>query len=398
MLVSAASPAASETTVAGETRALAESMNVLGAKMLGSLATGRNNETVIVSPFGLGTALHLLSFGAGGATQKSLHASLLPKGFDAVRQTKGLKSLNGHVLGANREKLKLTVTNAVFVPDDAKPWSTFVGTALGVFDTSPVPLDFEDAKALERINGWAKQASHGLIPRIVERLDAETRFVLANVVYFNGAWDAAFEAKRTASATFTRVNGSTREVPMMDATMPVESAEFDNLRSVWLPYAGKEVAMFMIAPAGEKRDPGTVAEALKRKSLGELMAEAQKKQQTAPVQVRLPRFRVESKLDVTEILSRQGLRDAFAARANYNAISRSGDSPLQVMHQAVLEVTESGTKAAAATTITTDRSLQVTPVFSADRPFVIAIVHRPTGAVLFAGYVADPGSDPGAAG
>jgi serine protease inhibitor len=379
MLVSAASPAASEGTVAGETRALAESMNVLGGKMLSSVATSRNNETVIVSPYGLGSALHLLSFGAGGAAQKSLQASLVPKGFDTVKQTKGLKSLNRHVLGASGDKLKLSIASAVFVPEEAKPWSSFVGTALGVFDTTPEALDFENTKALER-------------------LDAETRFVLANVVYFNGAWETAFEAKGTVQAPFTRVNGSTREVPMMDATMPVESAEFDNLRSVWLPYAGREVAMFVIAPAGEKRDPGTVAAALKRKSLGDLIAEAQKKQQTAAVQVRLPRFRVESKLDVTGMLSRQGLKDAFAPRANYNAISGTGDAPLQVVHQAVLEVTESGTKAAAATTVSPDRSLQTTPVLSADRPFAIAIVHRPTGAVLFAAYIADPGTDPGAAG
>lgn len=394
----AVGPLGAEMTVASETRNLAESMNKLGGGMLGSLASSRNSETVVVSPYGLGSALHLLSYGAGGPTQKSLHARLLPSGFDSIKQTKSLNALNRHVLGASRDKVKLTVANAVFVPEDAKPWSTFVGTAMGVFDTTPENLDFEDADALERINAWAKQASHGLIPRIVERLDANTRFVLANVVYFNGAWDTAFEAKRTAKAPFTRVDGSTRDVPMMDATMPVEFAEFDNLRSVWLPYAGKEVAMFVIAPAGEKPDPGAVAATLKRKSLGDLIAEAQKKQQTAAVQVRLPRFRVESKLDVTETLSRQGLREAFAARANYNAINKAGGGALQVMHQAVLEVSESGTKAAAATTITTDRSLQVTPVFSADRPFAIAIVHKPTGAILFAAYVADPGNDPGAAG
>src|SRR5262245_51218262 len=394
----AVGPVAAEMTVANDTRALAKSMNKLGGGMLETLASSRNSETVVVSPYGLGSALHLLSYGAGQQTQKSLHAKLLPSGFDPVKQTESLQALTGHLLGASRDKLKLTVANAVFLPENAKPWSTFVGTAMGVFRTKPENLDFEDANALDRINGWAKQASHGLIPRIIERLDANTRFVLANVVYFNGAWDTAFETKRTAKAPFTKVDGSTRDVPMMDATMPVEFAEFDNLRSVWLPYAGKEMAMFLVAPTGEKPDPGAVAATLKRKSLDDLIAEAQKKQQMAAVQVRLPRFRVESKLDITEILSRQGLRDAFSARANYNAINQTGGGALQVTHQAVLEVSESGTKAAAATTVTTDRSLQGPPVFSADRPFAIAIVHSPTGTILFAAYVADPGNDPGAAG
>jgi serpin B len=385
-----------EAAVAAETRDLAESMNKLGGALLGSLAGKRNGETVVVSPYGLGSALHLLSFGAGGKAQQSLHASLLPRGFKSVQQVEGLIGLKRHVLGAVRDKLKLTVASAIFVPEDARPWSQFVGTALGVFDAVPEVLDFEDDDAVVRINSWAKQASRGLIPRIVEQLDAEARFVLANVVYFNGAWASAFDTARTANAPFTRVDGSKRDVAMMDATMAVEFAEFDDLRAVWLPYDGKEIAMFVVAP-GERQGPTAVAEALKRKSLGALMAETQKKQRIAALQVRLPRFRAESRLDVTSALSGLGLGAAFSAGANYNAINKGGGGPLHVTHRAVLEVNESGTKAAAATAITADRSLAAKPSFSADRPFAVAIVHRPTGAILFAGYIADPGDDPGPA-
>ncbi len=385
---------AARTAVASETRDLAESMNKLGGALIGALAGKSSNETVIVSPYGLGSALHLLSFGAGGKAQRALRDKLLPSGFEAVQQVEGLITLKRQVLGANTDKVKLTVASAVFVPEDARPWSQFVGTALGVFDAVPEALDFEDEAAVTRINAWAKQASGGLIPKIVERLDAQSRFVLANVVYFNGAWATAFEPERTAKAPFTRVDGSKREVAMMDATMAVEFAELDKLRAVWLPYDGNEVAMFIIAP-GEQQSPDAVVEALKRKSLGELMAEAQKKRRTVALQVRLPRFRVESKLDVTGALSGLGLEPAFAARANYNAINRLGNAPSRVTHRAVLEVTEAGTKAAAATTIAADRSLSAKPSFSADRPFAIAIVHRPTGAVLFAGYIADPANDPG---
>jgi serine protease inhibitor len=398
MLVSAsgAFPVAAQAALAGETRDLAESMNKLGGALLGSIAGSRSNETVVVSPYGLGSALHLLSFGAGDRAQQTLRTKLLPPGFRAVQHVEGLIALKRQILGASRDKLKLTVASAVFIPEGAKPWSQFVGTALGVFDATPEVLNFADKAAVARINAWAKQASQGMIPRLVEQLDADTRFVLANVVYFNGAWETAFEAARTAKAPFTRVDGSKREVAMMDATIPVEFAEFDNLRAVWLPYDGKEVAMFIVAP-GDQQGPTAVADALKRKSLGELMADALNKQRTAALQIRLPRFRVESKLDVTSALSGLGLGAAFAARANYNAINKAGGGPLQVTHRAVLEVTESGTKAAAATAITSDRSLATKPSFAADRPFAVAIVHRPTGAILFAGYIADPGDDPGPA-
>jgi serpin B len=399
MLVSAlgAGPLPTATAAAaGETRDLAGSMNKLGGDLIGALVGKSGSESVIVSPYGLGSALHLLSFGAGGQAQQVLRSRLLPQGFAAVQQVEGLIALKRKVLGADRDQVKLTVASAVFVPDDARPWSQFVGTALGVFDAVPEALDFEEAAAVERINAWATQASRGLIPKIVERLDAQSRFVLANVVYFSGAWATAFAPERTAKAPFTRMDGSTREVAMMEATLSVEFSELAGLRAVWLPYHGNEVAMFVVAP-GEQQGPGAVAEALKRTSLGDLMAEARKKQRTVALQVRLPRFRAESRLDVTNTLSGLGLRPAFLPWANYNAINRKGGGPLQVTHRAVLEVTETGTKASAATTIMADRSLSARPSFTADRPFAVAIVHRPTGAVLFAGYIADPGNDPGPA-
>jgi serpin B len=64
------------------------------------------------------------------------------------------------------------------------------------------------------------------------------------------------------------------------------------------------------------------------------------------------------------------------------------------MHRAVLEVGEQGTRAAAVTAVAPERSLAITPLFAADRPFAFVIVHEPTGAVLFAGYIADPGEEP----
>ncbi len=106
--------------------------------------------------------------------------------------------------------------------------------------------------------------------------------------------------------------------------------------------------------------------------------------------VRLPRFRSESFLDITDALAGQ-IGQALVSDADYSPVNAAKKGPLMVVHRVVVDVTESGTVAAAATGVTTDRSLAVTPVVSADRPFAFAIVHRPTQAVLFAGYIADPG-------
>jgi serpin B len=57
-------------------------------------------------------------------------------------------------------------------------------------------------------------------------------------------------------------------------------------------------------------------------------------------------------------------------------------------------VDEKGTEAAAATAVTMEvtsaRPVEQLKVFTADRPFILAIRHRDSGAVLFLGRVADP--------
>jgi serine protease inhibitor len=395
MLVAAclAGPAGAEAVAPGQARAFAERMNLLGSETLGRLAGKRGDSTIIVSPYGLGSALHLLGIGAAAEAERSLHGRLLPSGVEPGQQDPSLIVLRQHILGANRERLRLTLANAVFVPRAAVSSRRFLARARDVFAASVEAVDFGSASALERINAWAQEATRGAIPRVLDEVDGDARFVLTNAVYFNGAWATAFEPGHTASAPFTRVDGSTRDAPIMDATIPAAFAELGKLDAVWLPYEGREVAMLIIAP-GRAQGPNTVAEALRGRSLASLMSEAQQKRRAATVRVRLPRFRAESGLDLTDALSSLGLAPAFSRFGNYAAINKARSGPLQVTQRVVLEVTESGATAAAATTVSPDRSLSITPLLSADRPFAFAIVHAPTEAVLFAGYVADPGDDP----
>jgi serine protease inhibitor len=63
---------------------------------------------------------------------------------------------------------------------------------------------------------------------------------------------------------------------------------------------------------------------------------------------------------------------------------------MTVLQRTLVEVTEEGTEAAAATTVTATRSIAQHVAFSADRPFFFGIIDTQTGTVLFVGHVADP--------
>ncbi|XP_062198319.1 putative serpin-Z8 [Phragmites australis] len=60
------------------------------------------------------------------------------------------------------------------------------------------------------INEWMKKATDNLINTTISTsdADAQTDLVLANAVYFNGAWLEPFHSNNTAPRAFHRLNGS----------------------------------------------------------------------------------------------------------------------------------------------------------------------------------------------
>jgi serpin B len=116
------------------------------------------------------------------------------------------------------------------------------------------------------------------------------------------------------------------------------------------------------------------------------------------VDVLLPRFKFQTRYDLAQTLAKMGMPDAFdATKADFSGMDGARDLALgKVIHQAVIEVNELGSEAAAATAITmfattmAPRPPEKIEIFRADRPFLFLIVHNPTGSILFLGRVANP--------
>ena len=94
-------------------------MNELGGKALGALAGKRNDATVIVSPYSLGSALHLLMLGTTRASkaEQTLKKSLVPSGFKSLDETRqGFQAVNKLLSETENDKVQLKSASAVFVP------------------------------------------------------------------------------------------------------------------------------------------------------------------------------------------------------------------------------------------------------------------------------------------
>jgi serpin B len=108
------------------------------------------------------------------------------------------------------------------------------------------------------------------------------------------------------------------------------------------------------------------------------------------VSVYLPKFKVETALQLQEALQQLGMKVAFEPhQADFSGMTGKQELAITaVVHQAFAEVNEEGTEAAAATAVVGSRGRS--NVFRADHPFIFWIRENRAGTVLFLGKVVEP--------
>jgi serpin B len=333
-------------------------------------------------------ALGMTSEGAAGATAQQMRAALrLP----ATNQS--FASLASR-LNAHDPACEISVANSLWGHNGTMIDPRFIGRVKASFGAGFEQIDFADpTRASDAINHWVAERTHDRIQNLIasDAIRPDGRLVLANAVYFKGAWRDPFEEGMTSDQDFFPAGANRIRAPFMYRAGSYRYAEDAGAQVLELPYGGKDLSMWVILP----RRPGGLA-SLEKTLTRTTLAGWIEKSKAREVEVRVPRFRLETQYSLRAPLEALGIRDAFApARADFSGIDGRRDLFIGlVAHKAFVEVNEKGTEAAAATGIVMrEVSARVGPppvVFRADHPFLFVIREAGTGAIVFIGRLADP--------
>jgi len=229
-----------------------------------------------------------------------------------------------------------------------------------------------------------------------DAVNALTRLILVNAVYFKGSWIHKFDANYTKDADFHISPDEAMKVKMMHAKAKYYYGESSKLdcQAIELPYAGDSLSMFILLP----HQAATNLSEVEQKLTADDLVNVREKFHMSFVEVNLwlPRFSLDVKMDLAKVLAGMGMRDLFVqGAADLSGIHRSRDLYVsEVLHRAVVEVNEEGTEAAAATAVVMmmrSAVIQKPNIFRADHPFIYFIRERTTGSILFLGrYVKPP--------
>ena len=366
----------------------AKAINAFGRRAAEALANTDGTDNLLISAHSIHQALSMALEAAAGETRAEMEALL------GVTEDTDITALSRALTPRAAESVVMAVANALWASPDVTLDPAFARAIAEAHGAVVDTLDFTAPEAVDTVNAWAAENTRGMIQRVLSELPKETRALLANAVYFKGAWDEPFDKALTEDRPFMLAD---REAPVPTMLRQDDMAyiETDALQAVALPYGGKDYEAVIILPKADKAKSHAAAGA-EAGAGGTGHGDARVWFSDRPGLLSLPRIDITWRENIRDTLAALGMPLACSDAADFSRLAESGGFKIgSVVHSTALKVDEEGSEAAAVTMIAFECAAamprpKVPFVMEVNRPFVFAIRHVSTGLVLFLGLVSNP--------
>ncbi|CAG7786209.1 unnamed protein product [Allacma fusca] len=353
----------------------------------------QNPGNLLFSPFSLSSAMAMVKAGARGVT-----ADEIQKGMRYPASDRTLYNGYSVLLDSlkSNENYTLETANRIYSQTGFALNPSYLDTLRTSLKADAKQLDFsKSAESAQIINGWVEQITRNKIQNLVspDDLNALTRLVLVNAIYFKGLWENKFDPEYTRQEQFYVSPTKNVTVDMMkkESDYPYVdlTAELD-AKAISIPYKGNRLSMIVILPNKVDGLPE-----LERRLQTYRISDIPPKMRTRKISLSLPKFKLETTIDLTDTLKKMGMTSMFGDDADFTNIPAPGShQPLQLskaVQKAFLEVNEEGSEAAAATGLQlTLKSAFFGTLMRFEHPFIAAIYDNSTSTTLFINNLNDP--------
>ncbi len=367
-------------------RDVPEGIRDFSARLLSAVWQQGDGESVVISPVSVLYAMAMTANGADGATLSQLEEALGGR----IDDLNVFLSAYMKVLDSS-EDVRFNMANGIwynghmgFVPEE-----DFLQTNADCYRARLRRCDFND-DAVAEINRFVRENTFGMIDNVLDSLDPETVMCLVNAIGFEGAWAREYREEDITDGWFTDINGSDIKTQFLGSTERVFLRDEDCTGFI-KDYSGDGFAFVALLP-DEDVDISDLVRDLDGTRLTALFEDPV----YGNVIVKMPRFRIKDRFDLIEPLSALGITDAFDPMlADFSRMGNASNNIYvsDVLHDAFIQVDETGTRAAASTEVI----VKVTAAepsndwftVTLDHPFVYMIVDTHTYTPIFIGCVTE---------
>ena len=347
-----------------------------------------NGENRVYSPMNVYMALAMLAEVTEGESREQLLELLCADGLPALRE-----EARALFEASYRDEELLTVLPAAsfWLRDDCEYKSDALQALAEYYYASAFSGTMGDPAYSQALRDWINERTNHLLEEQAKKLELapETVMALVTTLYFKGRWDEAFDGSRTTQDLFHALSGDLQADFMhrsLESTY-YRGERFGAIRlamhggaGMWLLLPDEDLSLQELIDSGEAAaflsDPDS--------AVGE----------RCRIRLSLPKFDVDSDLDLIADLQKLGVTAVFGAKADFSPLTEELQLAVsEIEHAARVKIDEEGCEAAAFTAIMV-KSAAIGPElkeieFNCDRPFFFA-VDGDQGQLLFTGAVNTP--------
>lgn len=352
-------------------------------------AKSNANKNLFFSPFSISEAVALTYAGAANNTEKQMQQVLqFPEKQEDLHN--GFSDLKV-ALTKNTDSVTLKNANSLWAQKDYIFKPEYLSLVQTKYNAPAYSVNFKKPNLLKQavwdINSWVEKNTDNQIKELVKNDDVtkETRLILVNAIWFYGEWLSAFNEKSTQENVFKSIEGEQTTVFMSQKGKYLYYDD-DIVTAVQIPYKGNKQSMVILLPVNydglSKLELNFETDYL-TSILGDM--------REVTLRLKIPKFSAEYSVDLKKTLMALGMVEAFSNQADFSNMTDKNDLKIdKILHKAKIEVSEKGTKAAAATVAFMKQKTAVMDdvVFNADHPFIYLIRDNETGTLLFLGKFA----------
>ncbi len=369
---------------------LIDATNQFSFNIIKSLDQEETGNNFFISPVSIGYALGMVFNGADGETKQGIKNTLDFGELSDAEINLAYKNLTALLLNMDK-KVELGLANSIWYKNSYTVNPDFANKMKDFYDARIEGIDFSAPNAKDIINGWIEDKTNNRIQDMLDEIPADAVMYLVNAIYFKADWTYQFDESATKKDEFFLEDGSSAQVDMMFSEgSTVNYYNTDALQMIDIPYGNKQFSMTILLP-----HHGNSIDQVWQNMSADKLAEMDAGSDTATVELYLPKFELQYKKTLNEILASMGMQRAFTPQAElpFLLVESPVLSISRVLHQSFLKIDEKGSEAAAATIVEivkTSVGGGKPKTIRIDRPFGLMIREKHSGAVLFAGKIVNP--------
>ena len=335
----------------------------------------------IVSPLSASFAMCMTANGANGKTRDEIYRAF---GFENCNNddvNSYMQKLSNKLMYLD-SKTTVAIANSLWYNKSYNIYDSYIATLKTNYNAEVKLLG---TNAVDDINNWCSKNTKGYIKNLLNPGDISelTVSVLVNALYFHGEWKDKFDKAKTSKGFFFTADNDISEIDFMNGQKEIEQVKTETFTMASLDFGNSAFVARFILPNTDKSFSDCISEI---KSIG--WAEITKNHIKGECSLKIPKFTINNRLDMTPIYQQMSIESAFNYGADFSNMSSNYIAITNAFQSNYFEINEDGAKAASASNTTGDLMAMgdLTPVIL-NHPFIFALTERSTGAILFIGKI-----------